>query len=150
MIMLKKWKEDEQGFTLIEILVVLVILAILAAVSIPSLTGFISEAQKKSYIMEARTVYTAVQSYASEQTDKSDDELEDELRAPIEAGHVLDMLLTGSITYEKSPEISEIEIENHIVKMLKYQVGGYYVKFSPNSSDNHQEEIECDKLDKPE
>lgn len=148
--MVKALKKNEQGFTLIEILVVLVILAILAAVSIPSLTGFISEAQKKTYIMEARTVYTAVQSYASEKHDKPDRELESELKGIIEKGHVLNEILTGSISHRKEPEITEIQIENHVVQILTYQVDGYYVKFSPNSSNNQLEEIECGKVDKSE
>lgn len=56
----------EEGFTLVEILVVLVILAILAAVSIPTMRGFIDDAKKKVHLTEARSVYVACQAAASE------------------------------------------------------------------------------------
>lgn len=63
---IRKIVGNQQGFTLVEILVVLVILAIMAAVSIPSMKGFIDDANKKSYLTEARSVYVACQSAASE------------------------------------------------------------------------------------
>ena len=44
----------------------MVILAILAAVSIPALTGFINESNKKAYVAEARTAYVACQAYTTE------------------------------------------------------------------------------------
>ena len=36
-----KYKKDNRGFTLVELIVVLVILAVLAALLVPSLTGYI-------------------------------------------------------------------------------------------------------------
>lgn len=59
-------KKNEDGFTLVEILVVLVILAILAAVSIPTMRGFIDDAKRKTYLVEARSVYVACQAAATE------------------------------------------------------------------------------------
>ncbi len=47
-------KNAKKGFTLIEIIVVLVILAILAAAAIPTMNGFIKDAEGKQYIAEAR------------------------------------------------------------------------------------------------
>lgn len=47
--MMKKVKQNEDGFTLVEMLAVLVIIAVLAAVAVPSMTGFIKDAQKKSH-----------------------------------------------------------------------------------------------------
>jgi type IV pilus assembly protein PilA len=57
---------NKKGFTLVEIIVVLVILAILAAILIPSMVGYISKAQKKTAIVEARSVTLAAQTLASE------------------------------------------------------------------------------------
>ena len=59
---MNRWKhirEDRNGFTLVEVLAVLVIIAILAAVAIPTMSGFISDARKKSYTSQARNVYVA-------------------------------------------------------------------------------------------
>ena len=40
-------REDKKGFTLVELIVVLVILAILIALLVPTLTGYIDNANKK-------------------------------------------------------------------------------------------------------
>lgn len=56
----------EQGFTLVEIIVVLVVLAILAAFTIPTMLGFVQDAKGKAYIAEAREVYVAAQAVATE------------------------------------------------------------------------------------
>ena len=67
---MNRWKhirEDRNGFTLVEVLAVLVIIAILAAVAIPTMSGFISDARKKSYTSQARNVYVAAQAAALEQ-----------------------------------------------------------------------------------
>ncbi len=45
---------------------VLVILAILAAILVPALLGWIDEAKKKQYVLEARNVYIAAQAIADE------------------------------------------------------------------------------------
>lgn len=77
----KKLKEGQEGFTLIEILVVLVILAIMAAISIPSMTGFIDDARKKSATAEARAVYVAAQAAVTEcyANDKPPDDLKEQI-----------------------------------------------------------------------
>ena len=43
----QKMREDKKGFTLVELIVVLVILAILIALLVPTLTGYIDNANKK-------------------------------------------------------------------------------------------------------
>lgn len=63
---IKKSFSREQGFTLVEIIVVLVILAILAAFTIPTMLGFVADAKGKAYIAEAREVYVAAQAVATE------------------------------------------------------------------------------------
>lgn len=60
----KHIREKRDGFTLIEVLAVLVIIAILAAVAIPTMSGFITDAKKKSYTLQARNVYVAAQAAA--------------------------------------------------------------------------------------
>ena len=54
------------GFTLVEIIVVLVIIAILAAAGIPAMLGFIGEARGKALVAEARLGYQAAQATYTE------------------------------------------------------------------------------------
>ena len=46
---------------------VLVILAILAAILVPALTGWIDEARKKNYVLEARNIYMSTQAVIDEE-----------------------------------------------------------------------------------
>lgn len=59
-------RRNKKGFTLVEVIVVLVILAILAAILIPSMVGWIDEANNKSAIVSARTEVLALQTKVSE------------------------------------------------------------------------------------
>lgn len=69
---MKKFKNDNKGFTLVELIVVLVILAILAAILVPALLGYIDEAKQKQIVLEGKSVYTAAQAVASEMYAKND------------------------------------------------------------------------------
>ncbi len=57
---------NKKGMTLVEVIVVLVILAILAAVLVPTMIGWIDKANDKTSSAEARAVYLAAQTLASE------------------------------------------------------------------------------------
>ena len=52
-------KKKEQGFTLIEIIVVLLIVGILLAITIPSIMGYVSKAKDAQLLTEARSVLLA-------------------------------------------------------------------------------------------
>ncbi|MCR5205466.1 MAG: type II secretion system GspH family protein [Lachnospiraceae bacterium] len=63
---MKKMKNDNKGFTLVELIVVLVILAILAAILVPALLGYIDEAKASQLELHGKSVYTAAQAVSSE------------------------------------------------------------------------------------
>lgn len=60
-------RETDKGYTLVELIVVLTILAILCAIMIPSYTGYIEEAHKKLYLVEAERVKDSIELYLLEQ-----------------------------------------------------------------------------------
>lgn len=64
---LSNLKKDQNGFTLVELIVVLVILAILAALLVPALLGYIDRARNSKYLEEARSIFTALQAVNDEQ-----------------------------------------------------------------------------------
>lgn len=59
-------KKENNGFTLVEIIVVLVILAILAAILVPALLGYVDESKKKQRVLEAKALMNAIQANLSE------------------------------------------------------------------------------------
>lgn len=54
-------RNNNQGFTLVELIVVIVILAILAAILVPALLGYIDKAKKQQDILKAKNCLTAAQ-----------------------------------------------------------------------------------------
>ena len=65
--MLKNLKEKKGGFTLVELIVVLVILAVLAAILVPTLIGYINQANSEKDYATAQTVRVAAQAVADDQ-----------------------------------------------------------------------------------
>lgn len=59
--MLKSLYKENDGFTLIEMIVVIVILAIFLAILIPGLVSFIDKAKDKQIELNARSAYIALQ-----------------------------------------------------------------------------------------
>lgn len=69
-------KEDQKGFTLVELIVVLVILAIMAALLAPALLGYIDKARYSKYLEECRSISTAIQALNDEQYAKGKNPLD--------------------------------------------------------------------------
>lgn len=58
---MREQKKKNNGFTLVELIVVLVILAILAAILVPALLGYIDRAKKQQIVLNAKNCLTAAQ-----------------------------------------------------------------------------------------
>ena len=61
-----KHTRNQNGFTLVELVVVLVILGVLAAILVPSFSGFIDKARDQKHLTEARSLVVAAQSAINE------------------------------------------------------------------------------------
>ena len=66
-------KNNNKGFTLVELIVVLVILAILAAILVPALLGYIDRAKEQQIVLNARSVMTAAQAQLTSKYAKEKD-----------------------------------------------------------------------------
>lgn len=64
---LRKSAKEKKGFTLIELIIVIAIIAILIALIAPNLVKFLSTARKTSVDANAKTAYTSIQTFLTEQ-----------------------------------------------------------------------------------
>jgi prepilin-type N-terminal cleavage/methylation domain-containing protein len=63
---LRNWLRDEQGFTLVELMVVIVILGILAGIGIPTYRNFVNRAYEAEVEVAARTLKLGLELYRME------------------------------------------------------------------------------------
>ena len=135
-----KKKNNNKGFTLVELIVVLVILAILAAILIPALLGYIDRAKEKQYVLNAKSALTATQAEFSSLYGEGLD-LTDSNKKFVRSSVVMNTADTpkGSKFYVKitatpstitgNPAVPSNH-EHYTVKDAIYVENGYYCKFT--------------------
>lgn len=77
---MKQIIKSKKGFTLIELIVVLVILGILLAITIPSILGYISDANDAKFMAVGRTIHTQASMLIEEEIFKNSDMSEEEFK----------------------------------------------------------------------
>lgn len=117
-------KENNKGFTLVELIVVLVILAILAAILVPALLGWIDKAKEKQILLDARDAYMAAQAVISEDYAKQSPIIPD---GTINIDQNMPVLLINLISeieelagLSESADIAWIDVVDHRVVGLAY------------------------------
>ncbi|MGB8453807.1 MAG: type II secretion system protein [Anaerocolumna sp.] len=70
--MLKKMKDNEKGFTLVELIVVIAILGILATLLVPRIMGNVKDARDNKDIANARTIASEISVYNAQQEEETD------------------------------------------------------------------------------
>lgn len=128
---LRKQLKSKKGFTLVEIIIVLVILAALMAITLPSLTGYIDEANERVAMVEARTAYAALQTLASLEKVEGTGQYISSSGLTSKGASKLDGLIAdGNIKYATRVSSIKLGSSYSITGFVYTQPGGYKVTFA--------------------
>jgi prepilin-type N-terminal cleavage/methylation domain-containing protein len=78
------WEEGEQGFTLVELIVVMAILAIVAALAVPKFSDVLADSKTKASAVNIEMITRAAELYAANEEDAAT-----KLEGLIDGDHVL-------------------------------------------------------------
>lgn len=139
----------EDGFTLIELVVVLMIIATLTLLGVPAMNHIRETAARKAYAAEAEMVCTAVGAYLAEESlNGTIDEMEIYEKLLIHplgsAGNPLTNRIDG---YTKGAKIVSVQYKTATMSFegIFYRVGGYEFQVYPGDGDPKVEVIKKNK-----
>ena len=125
---IKKIMKRENGFTLVEFIVVFVIFAIFTTMLLPSLTKYVDNANERALIAEARSAVVVAQTLVSERyagiSDKDPDSDDIEALAEISG----EVTFTYSSDTEDGKVIKLIYINEGLTKKVTYEDSKYEVE----------------------
>lgn len=108
----KKVKNSNEGFTLVELIVVIAIIGILSGIMLPKFTGFMAKGKKAEVQSDIRQIYTACTAYFAENGKYPDD------KEDIKDYVVISELGTGTATLTETPDTTTDVIITY-VKVVK-------------------------------
>jgi prepilin-type N-terminal cleavage/methylation domain-containing protein len=126
-------KDNNKGFTLVELIVVLVILAILAAILVPALLGYIDKAKQKQYVLNARSVLTAAQAELTQaygEGKKPGDVDADDIASTADVDGDFEIYVNVSKDDLKDVEATAVNHVAYTVSSVVYVEGGYYLVYN--------------------
>lgn len=116
--------KNKKAFTLIELIVVIAIIGVLVAILVPTMTGFVDQAEQATADANARTIYSIAQAQATFGTLNGTEYTAETLKTAI-AGEVGDM--QGDFT---------LTVSDNVVTLVTYVDGdttGTYPKQTPET-----------------
>jgi len=127
-----KLKRDEQGFTLVELLIVIIILGVLATIGIPTYRGFVKRAHEAATLAELQAVSMAIKYYFIEKGETADFDDVQQLKRylgddldliEVEDGKDWEYLGTYKLTYENDADhiIAEPKVEDRLSAKIYVQ-----------------------------
>lgn len=128
---LRKSAKEKKGFTLIELIIVIAIIAILIALIAPNLVKFLSTARGTSVDANAKTAYTSIQTYLTEQETAGTTVAKNDYTISVDGtGKVTSTpALTGIEGYFNAKELQKVTItatvgDNNTLIKVKWDVNG--------------------------
>lgn len=120
-----RYKRKNQGFTLVELIVVMAIMALLAGIAVPTYLGYIRKAKEQQNLLDARQLRIAVAAVMMEQNMDPDEVAENEVYMSIFWRKLGDKNhpLYGACPSRWDPEgtISELSVdENYMLTSIVY------------------------------
>jgi type IV pilus assembly protein PilA len=116
---------DEQGFTLVELLVVIIILGVLLAIAIPSYLSFRGRANRSAAQANVRAAVPGIEAYSADHATgyvgASVPKLQASydagiknvtIRAANQTGYCIENTIPGTVTYHKSGPAGDIKSGN--------------------------------------